>query len=235
MRSAGMACAGSAVMKTTLLRRPYLWSGPVKRHRTGLLPVGPRCLRPRADGVLHRLNRLAPGVGPRVPAPGASSPGIFSTLSREFRTYLPSLSIFWSWRNARCGFPSASAGPIGDPLSGASTVRPDAPAESSSVRTLVLGISEGPAILPMTRAVVLQCAPMGGGTHPRTPEACAALEPVNGELSKIEKSSGAICTLNYQPVTASSVGVWDDRFILSARTYGNACQARDELGAVGAF
>ncbi len=44
-----------------------------------------------------------------------------------------------------------------------------------------------------------------------------------------------MCSAEYQPVTVSSVGVWDDHFVLSLRTFTNNCELTKTLGAVTAF
>ncbi|RCG31212.1 hypothetical protein DQ384_10745 [Sphaerisporangium album] len=88
-------------------------------------------------------------------------------------------------------------------------------------RALVLVVGQGPVLVPPSRSVVLQCSPRGGGTHPRTQEACALLRPVSGDLQKIKPPVLIVCTREYQPVTVSSVGVWDDHFVLSLRTFTN--------------
>ncbi|WP_326829048.1 subtilase-type protease inhibitor [Streptosporangium sp. NBC_01810] len=104
-----------------------------------------------------------------------------------------------------------------------------------SARALVLTASQGPVILPPARAVVLQCSPIGGGTHPNAREACTALEPANGDVRKLKPSPGSLCPLNYEPVTVSAVGVWNSRFTMSSRTFGNSCQMHNALGVVGSF
>ncbi|MEV4377525.1 SSI family serine proteinase inhibitor [Streptosporangium sp. NPDC049644] len=104
-----------------------------------------------------------------------------------------------------------------------------------SARALVLTLTQGATTLPSTRTVVLQCSPIGGGTHPRTREACAALEPASGDVRKFKPATGLICPLIYEPVTVSAVGVWKSRFTMSSQTFGNSCQMRNALGVVGGF
>ncbi|MFB9678654.1 SSI family serine proteinase inhibitor [Streptosporangium vulgare] len=122
----------------------------------------------------------------------------------------------------------ASADPLGQPLPGESAAPP-------SHRALVLTIVSGPAILPPFRTAALQCSPLGGGTHPRTREACAALTRVGGDVSKFKPPVGMPCSLQYEPTTITAVGVWDDRFSLSSQTFGNPCLLRNALGVVGRF
>ncbi len=122
----------------------------------------------------------------------------------------------------------ASADPLGEPLPGASAGAPPH-------RALVLTIAWGPAILPPIKTTVLQCSPLGGGTHPKTREACAALAPVGGDMSRFKPRVETFCPLQYEPTTAAAVGVWDGRFSLSSQTFGNLCLLRSALGVVGGF
>lgn len=125
----------------------------------------------------------------------------------------------------------AGADSLGDPRPGASSVSGD----ELSARALVLTLTQGSTVLPSTRAVVLQCSPVGGGTHPKTREACTALEPASGDVRKFKPAAGLVCPLIYDPVTVSAVGVWKSRFTMSSQTFGNGCQMRNALGAVGSF
>lgn len=119
--------------------------------------------------------------------------------------------------------PAAESGPGGP-----------ATARVPLTQALVLAIAQGPAVMP-TRAVVLQCAPRGGGTHPRTRGACAILGTVAGDLRKLKRSPDMVCTLIFQPVTVSSVGVWNDHFVMSVRTFGNDCEMRTTLKDAATF
>lgn len=122
----------------------------------------------------------------------------------------------------------ASADSPGEPL-------PSASAGAPLHRALVLTIARGPAILPPVKTTVLQCSPLGGGTHPKTREACAALAPVSGDMSRFRPRAEAFCPLQYEPTTIAAVGVWDGRFSLSSQTFGNPCLLRSALGVVGGF
>ncbi|MEV7964870.1 subtilase-type protease inhibitor [Sphaerisporangium sp. NPDC088356] len=106
---------------------------------------------------------------------------------------------------------------------------------TKSDKALVLVLGQGPDLVRPSRAVVLQCAPTEGGTHPRVREACAMLAGVGGDVQKLKGSSGTVCTSIYNPVTVSSVGVWDGHLLSSIRTFGNACELRSILGPVGSF
>ncbi|MFG1873512.1 SSI family serine proteinase inhibitor [Sphaerisporangium sp. NPDC049003] len=105
----------------------------------------------------------------------------------------------------------------------------------ASAKALVLVVGQGPVLVPPSRAVVLQCAPRGGGTHPKPREACALLAGVDGDVQKLRNTNQTACPTIYEPVTVSSVGVWDDHFLLSIRTFGNPCELASTLGPVGSF
>ncbi|MEU4832041.1 SSI family serine proteinase inhibitor [Streptosporangium sp. NPDC023615] len=149
-------------------------------------------------------------------ADGEPSPGVTTTA----RVPAPSTT-------ARVPVPSKPpGGPVASPArTGGAAVN----------RALVLAISQGPVISPTNRVVVLQCAPLGGGTHPRTRNACASLLPVNGDVGKFKPSTKTFCPLIYDPVTMSAVGVWDGRFALSSQTFSNSCLLRATLGEIAGF
>ena len=86
----------------------------------------------------------------------------------------------------------------------------------------------------MARRVLLQCDPPGG-THPNSERACEVLEEAEGDPADLVPSRGVMCTLQYDPVTASATGIWNDRFIRFERTFGNACSLWAETGPVFAF
>ncbi|WP_425961715.1 SSI family serine proteinase inhibitor [Streptosporangium sp. DT93] len=102
-------------------------------------------------------------------------------------------------------------------------------------RALVLALTQGATISPMSRVVVVQCKPMVGGTHPKAQGACAALDTVNGDVGKLKPSKTAACPLIYNPVTMTSAGVWDGRFVLSSQTFSNSCLLRSALGEIAGF
>ncbi len=111
----------------------------------------------------------------------------------------------------------------------------DVSGDEFSARALVLTLSQGAVPLSSTHTAVLQCSPVYGGTHPKTREACATLEPASGDVRRFKPAVGLICPLIYEPVTVSAVGVWKSRFTMSSQTFGNSCQMHSALGAVGSF
>ncbi|MEU8268685.1 SSI family serine proteinase inhibitor [Sphaerisporangium sp. NPDC049002] len=133
------------------------------------------------------------------------------------------------------GQQAANAASAGQPPPSASAAASGASEVIASAKALVLVVGQGPVLVPPSRAVVLQCAPKGGGTHPRPREACAVLARVDGDVQKLKSTNGQVCPTIYEPVTVSSVGVWDDHFLLSISTFGNPCELASTLGPVGSF
>jgi hypothetical protein len=121
---------------------------------------------------------------------------------------------------------------------------PDHPVENGPVssavespptmKTLTLTVAKGERSAPVVGHALLQCDPPGG-THPDPEWACEVLEEVGGDPADLVPPRGVICTLQYDPVTASATGIWNDRSIRFERTFGNACSLWAETGPVFAF
>ncbi|WP_212999104.1 SSI family serine proteinase inhibitor [Winogradskya consettensis] len=71
-------------------------------------------------------------------------------------------------------------------------------------------------------AVVLRCDP-AGGPHPKKGKACKALAKAHGDPDKI-KPTGAMCTMEYSPITATVKGQWHGKKVDWSKTYGNRCE-----------
>ncbi|SFW74234.1 SSI family serine proteinase inhibitor [Amycolatopsis australiensis] len=81
-------------------------------------------------------------------------------------------------------------------------------------------------------AVVLTCDPPGG-THPHRDKACAVLDGVDGDFSRINARHQA-CTLIYAPVDVTAAGTWRGKPVSYRTTYPNHCAAdRDSDGVFG--
>ncbi|MDH2430036.1 SSI family serine proteinase inhibitor [Sphaerisporangium sp. TRM90804] len=150
---------------------------------------------------------------------------------------------------------AASAGAAGEPPADDPVATSEAPAGSAvtpevaggdgpapekapapaPARALVLVVGQGPILVPPARAAVVQCSPKGGGTHPRPAQACALLKAAGGDIQRLRPSSHVVCPAIYEPETVSSVGVWDDHFVLSVRTFSNNCELRNTLRSVVEF
>lgn len=74
----------------------------------------------------------------------------------------------------------------------------------------------------------LRCRPHGG-SHPRTDDACADLDEVNGRIGDIPAESGA-CTREFAPVTAFAIGVWDGGPRIYKHRFSNGCEAVKRTG-----
>lgn len=79
----------------------------------------------------------------------------------------------------------------------------------------------------------LTCHPTGG-THPRAADACAALDTVNGDFTRLPHEP-AMCTQQYAPVTAEAHGTWRGRAVHRTVTYENRCRLSAHTGAVFDF
>ncbi len=77
----------------------------------------------------------------------------------------------------------------------------------------------------------LHCGP-DGGTHPSASTACAQLSQVNGEIGQLETNPGMMCTLEYDPVTATARGTWDGKLVDYHETFPNKCAMWSYTGKV---
>lgn len=79
------------------------------------------------------------------------------------------------------------------------------------------------------KTTVLDC------TNSLQTPACAALEKAGGDPAKLEPKEGVMCTMQFDPVTATASGTWKGVPITFERTYGDACEMSAETGPVFAF
>jgi hypothetical protein len=84
-----------------------------------------------------------------------------------------------------------------------------------------------------TGSVVLTCEP-AGGTHPKPGRACAVLEGVNGDFTRITARHQA-CTLIYAPVDVTVLGTWRGKPASYRTTYANRCEADRDSDGLFAF
>jgi hypothetical protein len=82
-------------------------------------------------------------------------------------------------------------------------------------------------------AVVLTCEPTGG-THPTGDRACAVLESVDGDFTRITARHQA-CTMIYAPVDVTAAGTWRGKPVSFHTTYANRCEANRDSDEVFAF
>lgn len=83
-------------------------------------------------------------------------------------------------------------------------------------------------------AVVLSCNP-ARGAHPKRKKACAALARVAGRPDRLRAAPGAICTMEYAPITAEITGTWKGRKMAWSRKFGNPCELARTTGVIFAF
>ncbi|GIH28894.1 hypothetical protein Aph01nite_72040 [Acrocarpospora phusangensis] len=82
--------------------------------------------------------------------------------------------------------------------------------------------------------MLLACSPPQG-SHPHAAEACAKLATVKGDISLLDPDRDSVCPMNFDPVTVSAVGSWDNWTLSFERTYGNACELRAMTGPIFDF
>ncbi|MGC5011156.1 SSI family serine proteinase inhibitor [Streptosporangium sp. DT93] len=102
---------------------------------------------------------------------------------------------------------------------------------SRSAKALVLSVAQGEKPLPSTGHALLLCD-RPGSTHPDAVGACEALAGVRGDPARLRPLSGVACTMQYDPVTVSAMGIWNGRFIRFEQTFGSACSLRAATGPV---
>ncbi|RCH86430.1 hypothetical protein CU098_009405 [Rhizopus stolonifer] len=74
---------------------------------------------------------------------------------------------------------------------------------------------------------VLNCNPLAGN-HPNPSSACAKVNAVSGNFNQVQNPF-AICTLEYNPVSVSYLGLYNHQFVSFNKTYSNECFARANL------
>ncbi|SCK45778.1 subtilase-type protease inhibitor [Streptomyces sp. WMMB 322] len=91
---------------------------------------------------------------------------------------------------------------------------------------LVLTIGKGPdaANAAVQRAVVLNCAPKPGGSHPVAARACADVNAVGGRFQELVASgTPGMCTRIWDPVVVTADGVWKGQRVAWQHTFANSC------------
>jgi len=83
-------------------------------------------------------------------------------------------------------------------------------------------------------AATLRCSPPRG-SHPLAAAACQAVDAVDGRLERLRPTDGVLCTMEYQPATASAAGTWRGRPVRYRKTFSNACVLGGATGAVFRF
>ncbi|MCK8677725.1 subtilase-type protease inhibitor [Streptomyces lichenis] len=85
------------------------------------------------------------------------------------------------------------------------------------------------------RAVTLSCTPTASGTHPAPRAACAELNAVQGDFTRLgDDAQGRPCVKIWSPVTVTAQGIWQGERVNFSHTYGNSCELQAE-GAVFSF
>ncbi|GGS33648.1 MULTISPECIES: SSI family serine proteinase inhibitor [Actinokineospora] len=77
----------------------------------------------------------------------------------------------------------------------------------------------------------LRCGP-DGGTHPAASQACSTLTLVNGDFGRLNSEPDMMCTLEYDPVTATATGYWDGQRVDYREVFPNRCAMWSYTGPV---
>jgi hypothetical protein len=120
----------------------------------------------------------------------------------------------------------------GTTLLGATLAPAVAGADPAGSSVMTLSVTDSKAAVSH-RAALLVCHPPGG-THPKPTAACASVDAADGNFDAI-RNENSICSLIYQPVTASASGTWKGRQINYTRTYPNRCVLESQTGAIFRF
>ncbi|MFI5492355.1 SSI family serine proteinase inhibitor [Actinoplanes sp. NPDC051859] len=112
----------------------------------------------------------------------------------------------------------------------AATAGPAAAARVPSQLALTVAAQDGTDV----SMALLTCQP-AGGAHPRAAAACATVASVNGRIASLDVDPNGACTREYQPVTASAVGIWEGRPVRYTETFSNRCEMLRETGPLFDF
>jgi hypothetical protein len=82
--------------------------------------------------------------------------------------------------------------------------------------------------------VTLRCDP-NGGRHPHTTQACTRLRKVDGDFTKLGRSTGITCPAFRASVTVTAQGTWRGRLEIWQRTYSNECELNASTYPIFAF
>lgn len=77
----------------------------------------------------------------------------------------------------------------------------------------------------------LRCGP-DGGSHPSASRACDQLGRVGGDISQLNEQPQTLCTLEYDPVTATAHGTWEGEVVNFHETFPNRCAMYSYTGSV---
>ncbi|WP_160097032.1 SSI family serine proteinase inhibitor [Kibdelosporangium aridum] len=109
-----------------------------------------------------------------------------------------------------------------------------APASAApALPTLVLSLQdEHTLIVPDTRTLGCDDPENVTGSHPRRERACAAIDEVGGDFTKLPATVGTNCPMIYDPVTARAKGRYKGKRVDFEFVYANHCVAAAESNDV---
>lgn len=131
--------------------------------------------------------------------------------------------------------PLAAATLVGLALTGTATATPG-PGDSTATAPkpptrLHLTVTDSAGV---AKDVFLGCRPTGGN-HPDAALACDALHDAGGDFDKLKGDPDAICTTEYDPVTAKAEGTYNEVPVSWEKEFGNACELNARTTPVFAF
>ncbi|GAA3004196.1 SSI family serine proteinase inhibitor [Streptosporangium longisporum] len=191
---------------------------------------------PETAGVLARHPGSAgPSVtSPLSPKPGGRGPRAVDPLSHGSSGHGPRVTSPLPPVPDRRG-PRVVPLPVhpGEPVQAGPGPLRSSPGDrpSRSAKALVLSVAQGEKPLPAAGHALLLCD-RPGSTHPDAVGACEALSEVRGDPSRLKPLSGVACTMQYDPVTVSAMGIWNGRFVRFEQTFGSSCSLRAATGTV---
>ncbi|MCM6776379.1 subtilase-type protease inhibitor [Nocardia sp. CDC159] len=102
---------------------------------------------------------------------------------------------------------------------------------------LVLTVAGGDSLesAASQRVVLLLCAPVVWGTHPKAGAACDELGAAGGDFTTLQGPPLRVCTQDYNPVTIAADGTWNGTSVRYRQTYPNACAMGDRSVSVFEF
>ena len=105
--------------------------------------------------------------------------------------------------------------------------------DANSELFLTVSASE-PAKTMSDVVVTLRCDP-NGGRHPYATKACTRLREVDGDFTKLGRSTGITCPAFQASVTVTAQGTWRGRLEIWQRTYSNECELNASTYPIFAF
>jgi hypothetical protein len=154
------------------------------------------------------------------------------SLTTQFRTTRPGTTRFLAAKAARGGLLASAALLALGAAPAQATVQEPAGQVFADDNWLYLTVTRGDSPESDRHGTLLLCDPPKG--HTRAAEACARLNAVDGDLSRLQPGDG-VCTMIYSPVTVRARGEWNGRPVDYRETFSNGCVMTARTGPVFAL